>query len=392
MSRKEFFLLGTLALVQFTNIMDFMIIMPLGPQLIDLFKIGPKEFSLLVASYTYTAGFVNFMGIFFLDRYNRKSALLIAYIGFILGTLFCFFANSYELLLLARVLTGMFGGVLSSISFSILGDSIPIERRGTATGIVMISFPLATTLGVPAGLYFANIYTWNAPFLILVGLGSLVFAMILFFIPQMKSHFSNQSKNPFPILKNFLTNWNQIKALTLMAFMMFGQMSIIPFITLYSVGNIGIKNMELPYIYLFGGISNFVGMPLIGKLCDKIGFGKGFFIVVTLSLIPIFLITNVSGVSLIVWLICTTLFMLLVGGRIVPALSLITSTVLPQNRGSFMSFVSSIQQLFSGLAVTVSGFIVSKSITGELIGYNLVGYIAITCTIVSIPLDRKSVV
>jgi predicted MFS family arabinose efflux permease len=384
MPLKELILLITLALVQFTNIMDFMVMMPLGPQLMELFSISPKQFGFIVASYTYTAGIIGFLGVFFLDLFNRRRALIFAYAGFLIGTLFCGIAKNYEFLILARIFTGIFGGVLSSIVFAIVGDAIPIERRGLAMGIIMTSFSLASALGVPFGLYLASIYNWNAPFLFLVGIASFVMVLILIVVPSMKLHLTGIKQSPLPILTNILQNNNQFRALILMALVMFGQMTIIPYITPYMVGNVGFKIDQLPLIYLFGGMANFISMPIIGKLSDKFGFARMFAIMLSLSMIPVFLITNLPSVSLQIGLVVTTLFMVLVGGRIVPTLSLITSTVLPKNRGSFMSFASSIQQIFSGVATTVAGYIVYKSETGAIIGYNIVGYIALACAFTAI--------
>jgi MFS transporter, DHA1 family, inner membrane transport protein len=243
MPLKELSLLAILALIQFTNIMDFMIMMPLGPQLMKLFKIGTKEFGFLVASYTYTAGFVNFLGIFFLDRINRKTAMLFSYTGFCFGTFFCYMAPNYETLLIARIATGVFGGLLSSITFAILGDAIPLERRGQATGIVMISFSIASSLGVPFGLYLAGKFSWNMPFLVLVFLGIIILILASLIIPSMNIHLnkSNADKKIFDNIISIFKTPNQLLALLLVFFMFFGQMSVIPFITPYMLEMLDLK-------------------------------------------------------------------------------------------------------------------------------------------------------
>ncbi len=388
---KELILLLTLALIQFTNIMDFMIMMPLGPQLMKLFNIGTKEFGFLVASYTYTAGFVNFLGIFFLDGFNRKTAMLFSYTGFCIGTFCCYLAPNYEFLLLARILTGVFGGLLSSITFSIVGDAIPLQRRGQATGIVMISFSLASSLGVPFGLYLASKFTWNTPFLVLVIAGIFIILLAFFVIPSMNRHNENKivDKNIFENILKIFKNPNQVLALVLVFFMFSGQMAVIPFITPFMVGNVGFQISDLPLIYLIGGGANFLSMALIGKLSDKFGFKRILLILIFISSIVILVMTNLSNVGIMIGLIVTTCFMVFVGGRVVPTLALVTATVEPSNRGSFMSFVSSIQQISAGVASTVSGLIIVKLSDDKIINYDTVGYIAVCMAIISIPLIIK---
>jgi MFS transporter, DHA1 family, inner membrane transport protein len=391
MPLKELSLLAILALIQFTNIMDFMIMMPLGPQLMKLFKIGTKEFGFLVASYTYTAGFVNFLGIFFLDRINRKTAMLFSYTGFCFGTFFCYMAPNYETLLIARIATGVFGGLLSSITFAILGDAIPLERRGQATGIVMISFSIASSLGVPFGLYLAGKFSWNMPFLVLVFLGIIILILASLIIPSMNIHLnkSNADKKIFDNIISIFKTPNQLLALLLVFFMFFGQMSVIPFITPYMVGNVGFEMKDLPLIYLIGGAANFITMPLIGKFSDKFGFKKILIILILISSSVIFSLTHLPKVGLYIGLVVTTFFMMFVGGRVVPTLSLVSATVKPENRGSFMSFVSSIQQIASGIASTISGLIIYKLDDDKIMNYDLVGFIAIGFAILAIPIIIK---
>ena len=181
-----------MAAANFTNIVDFMIMMPLGPQMMRVFSIEPSEFSLLVASYSISAGISGFSGVFYMDRLDRKKALLGVYFGFLLGTLACAFAPTYETLLAARALTGVFGGVISSVIMAIIGDVFPDSKRGRAMGVTMASFSIASVVGVPFGLYLANEFTWQAPFLLLAGIGVPVYVAMTFLIPEVKSHLSKR--------------------------------------------------------------------------------------------------------------------------------------------------------------------------------------------------------
>jgi predicted MFS family arabinose efflux permease len=384
--KKENVLVGLLALIQFTNIMDFMIMMPLGPQLMRLFSISPREFGIIVSSYTISAGLSGFFAAFLIDRFDRKTALMTLYTGFIIGTFVCGLAPSYTGLVAARILTGVFGGVLGALVMSIVSDAFPIEKRGSAMGLVMAGFALASVFGVPFGLFIATLYSWHWPFLFLAGFGVIILIILNFYMPSMRNHIRPgiRSATPLEILREIGSNTNQLLALLLMSCLVLGQFTVIPFISNYMVANVGFKESELTYIYLFGGIVSLVAGPIIGKLADRYGRYKVFIISVLLSGIPIFLITNMPRVPLHQALIVNGLFFLVMAGRMSPAMTIISSTVLPQRRGSFMSINSCVMQLSSGLASFASGVIMVKTATGEFENYHLVGYIAIFFSILCV--------
>lgn len=387
--KKEKLLLLTLAAIQFTSIMDFMIVMPLGPQLIRLFQINPRQFSFIVASYTFSAGIIGFMAAFVIDKFDRKKALFIAYIGFIIGTLACAMAPTYHFLLAARILTGAFGGVLGALIMAIIGDTIPFERRGAAMGTVMAAFSIASVFGVPFGLYLANLFSWHAPFYFLGIVGSVNIIFITLFVPSMDSHKENRTKNPFEIIGNITSDKNQLFALLFMMLLMLGQFSIIPFISPYMVSNVGFSEHDLTYIYLIGGGLTIFSSPVIGKMADKYGKLRVFTVFACIVIIPLALITNLHRVAMPLVLMTTSLFFVCAGGRMIPASAMITATVKPQNRGSFMSINASVQQLSSGLASFIAGAIIVKGADGELYNYQYVGYIAIAATIIAIFVARK---
>lgn len=389
--KKERLLLFTLAAIQFTHIMDFMIMMPLGPQLMRLFHITPQQFGFLVASYTFSAGIFGFFGAFIIDKFDRKTALITAYFGFILGTLACAVSPTYHFLMIARILTGAFGGFLGSLILSIVGDSIPEERRASAMGVVMTSFALASVFGVPFGLYMANQFSWHAPFYFLVLAGGFITILIGLFIPSMTQHVQAKGvkRSPFEVITNIIKDNNQLRGLLLMVLLIMGQFTIIPFLSPYMVSNVGFTEGQLPYIYLLGGLFSIFTLPLIGKMADKYGKSRVFIIFILISFIPLFLITNMPRMAIPFVLIVTTAFFICMGGRIIPATAMVTSTVKPQSRGGFMSINSSIQQFASGFASFISGAIITKSAAGELLNYQYVGYIAIACSLTCIFLARK---
>lgn len=391
MTTKEKLILFVLAAVQFTHIVDFMIMMPLGPQLMRIFKINPQQFSLIVASYTFSAGIFGFLGAFVIDRFDRKTAFTFAYIGFTLGTLACGLAPTFHFLMAARILAGAFGGVLGALVLSIISDIVPLERRASAMGIVMTAFSAASVLGVPIGLALANKFTWNAPFLFLAGITTIITIVIIKVIPSLTGHLQSKATRPKPIevITNVTTDKNALRALLMMSLLIFGQFSIIPFLSPYMVYNVGFQESQLPFIYFCGGIGTIFTLPLIGKLADKHGRLKIFTYAIFLSAVPVITITNLGQLPVYAALIITTIFMIFVGGRMVPATTMVTSTVNPKNRGSFMSFNSSIQQLSSGIASFSAGLIIVKNTDGSLSHYNWIGYFAVAASLLSLYVAQK---
>lgn len=391
MSRKDYFLLFTLALVQFTHVMDFMIIMPMGNQLMQIFAIGPAKFGQIVSSYNIAAGIVGFAGAFFVDRLDRKRLLTWAYTGFLLGTLACAFAPDYELMLASRILTGAFGGLLSSVIYSIISDHFPLERRASAMGIVTSGFALASVFGVPFGSYLAGTYSWHAPFLFVAAVGVFIIGGIIAFIPAMRAHLGDSTTRPNPVtvIKNLAANKNQQRALLLMSLLMFSQFSIIPFIAPYMETNVGFTRNEVNLIYLFGGLCAVFTAPLTGKLADRIGRQKVFRIFGILLFIPVLLITNMTAWPVWLALIVTSVLFITINGRVVPAMAIISSTTEPKTRGSFMSFNSSVQQISSGIAASIAGAIVTRNELGRLEHYNWVGYIALLAGLLALIAANK---
>ncbi|MFP5519467.1 MAG: MFS transporter [Bdellovibrionia bacterium] len=391
-NRQEKFLLFILAAVNFSHIVDFMIMMPLGPALMRIFDINTSQFGLLVSAYTFTAGLSGFLASFFIDRFDRKKALQFFFFGFSIGTIACAFSPTYEILLTTRSLTGFFGGVLGSLVMSIVSDQIEYSRRGSAMGIIMSAFSLASILGVPFSLYLANQFDWHAPFLFL-GVASVAVSAVIFLgLPPMHSHLhhlGHEKPSAFATLKSIANNRNQQLALLFMATMVFGHFAIIPFLSPSMVMNVGLTEAQLPLIYLVGGgFSIFTG-PLIGRMADRFGKHRVYFVSGLVVLIPILLITHL-GPSSIYWALSIVAFFFVAsGGRMIPASAMVSSTVLPQQRGSFMSLVSSVQNLCSAAASYVAGMLVSKSSTGQLLNYERVGYFAVAFSLVAVYLSTK---
>lgn len=388
---KEKFLLWTLAAINFTHIVDFMILMPLGPQLMRIFDITPREFGLLVSSYTFSAGISSFLGAFVLDKYDRRSILLWVFVGFLLGTLACAFSPNYSILLLSRIVSGVFGGLTSALVLAIIGDVIPDARRGRAMGLVMAAFSVASVVGVPFGLFIASVFNWHAPFFFLAGLSLVILWMIYKFIPTLTGHLSATAPKPKPlqVIQRVTGNGNQMRAISLTIMMMLGQFMIIPFLSPYMVANVGFTDFQLTYIYMAGGFFTIFTSPWVGKLTDKYGKIKVFTVFMALNVIPIGIITQLGATPIPYVLIISTMFFVTSNGRMVPAAALITGTAKSINRGSFLSFNSAVQQLAAGVASFVAGLILAEGVNGELLNFEIVGYIAIFLSLLCIPLARR---
>jgi predicted MFS family arabinose efflux permease len=378
-----------LAFIKFTHIMDFMIMMPLGPQLERIWGITPQEFGLLVAAYTFSAGIIGLLGSFFMDRFDRKYSLLFLYTGFLLGTFACALSNSYEMLLVARCVTGSFGGLLGATVLSIVGDLTPLEKRSETMGTIMAAFSAASVFGVPFGLFLANQFGWQAPFLFLGFVGLPILAFNIKMVPNVTGHLNHLPQNPLTLLRGMFSDRNQVTAHLFIVLLMLGQFSVITFIAPYMVSNVGFTEGELSYIYLVGGFCTLFSAPIFGRWADQFGQLRFFTAVTLLSLIPLWIITHLPQMNLYIVLVITSVMFILISGRIIPAMTMITSCVKPERRGGFMSVNSAIQQLGAGVASYVAGLIVVKTASGAYQDYELVGYLAITASLVAILIARK---
>jgi DHA1 family inner membrane transport protein len=381
--KKEKILLYTLAIIQFTNIVDFMIMMPLGQQLMRVLHINTQHFGFLVAAYTLSAFVSGLLGSIWLDRFDRKTAMLILYTGFVAGTFACAFAGTYELLLVARIFTGAFGGLMGAV---------PAERRGQAMGIVMTAFSIASIAGVPFAVYLAAVFDWHAPFLMVGGFGVVMLFVIWFAIPSMRGHLLQKGERHEGPLQGFVTTFskgNQRNALLFIFVMMFGHFMLVPFISPYMVSNVGFTEKQLAFIYLVGGSFTFFTSPLIGKLADKQGKHKVFFIFLLLSIIPILGITHMPATSLPVALSVTAMFFVCSNGRMVPASALMTSAVDAKHRGRFLSLNSATVHLATSCGSLLGGMIVFRNASGQFQNYDKVGYITVLTCLLSLYLIRR---
>ncbi len=390
MTRSEKLILFVLACLNFTHIMDAMIMMPMGPQLMRAFAISPRQFSFLVSAYSLSAGISGFTVAFFVDRFPRRQVVLTGYTGFVLGTLACGLAPTYGWLAVARIMAGLFGGVLGAQVLSIVGDTFGYDRRARAMSVVMTAFSVASVVGVPLGLYLATRLSWHAPFLFVGGLGVGVLGLIIRFIPRMDGHLQRAEPgfHPFLVLTNILKTPNQLRALWLTSTIMLGHFSVIPFMTPYFVANVGFGEDKLYLIYAIGGALTIFTAPLVGKLADQRGKYPVFVGFALLSMIPVYLITTMPPSPLPYVLSITGLFFIFASGRLIPTQAMSSSGVLPPQRGGFMSINSSVQLLAQAMATYGAGLVIQKGPGGQLLHYNYVGYVAIVMLLSAVFIAR----
>lgn len=382
-------LLLLLAAIQFTTIVDFLIIMPLGPQYMRVFGITPAEFGVIVSSYAISAGISGLAAGLVLDRFDRKRGLLAIYFGFSIGTLLCAMAPTYPLLVMARIVAGAFGGVAGGLILAIVGDVIPPERRGAAMGLVMSSFSLASVCGVPLGLVLASHLSWHVPFYVLGVLSLLILTFAARVLPVLRGHLQHATdEHPISRMITILRHKDHVMAFVFMAVLTLTGFLIFPYISNYMVANVGLTEDELPLIYLAGGGCTIFSLNWIGRWADRRGKHYVFRVVSFVALIPIALLTNLPHVPLPLAILVSTIFMICMSGRSVPAMAMMTGSIEARYRGGFMSINSSIQQFSAGVASMISGHVLGQTADGRITNFWVVGIISLVCALACIYLAR----
>ena len=383
--RRERWLLLTLAGIQFTHILDFMIMMPLGPQFTALFGISNAQFGLLVSAYTLSAGFSGLMAATYIDRFSRKQLLLGMYTLFGLATLACALAPDYLWLMVARVAAGLFGGVLSALSQTIVADVIPFERRGRAMSVVMTSFSVSTVAGVPLGLFLAAHFNWHAPF---VGIAALVGLLALGAwqtLPRLDAHLHHPERvSVWRGIGQVLAEPNHLKAFAVSGLMMFAAFTVIPYITIYLQSNAGMQASEVPWIYLCGGVATLLSARYFGRLTDRVGKVQMFQRLALAVTVPLMATTLSQGLPLWGLLVISTLLFTVMSGRMIPGMAMISSAALPRLRGTFMTLNSAVQSASMGLAALVAGLIIGRDAQGQLTLYWVAGLLGVVASLLSV--------
>lgn len=380
--RSETGFLFVLTAIQFTHTLDFVIMMPLGPQIMRAFDIGPSEFGLMVSAYTWSAAVSGLIGAFFLDRLDRKRALLVLYAGFIFGTWLCAIAPTHVLFIAARAVAGAFGGVMTAVTLSMISEAIPPQRQGAATGTVMSAFALASILGIPIGLFVAQHRGWHAAFYFLVVVSAVVYVMGLRVLPSFRVHMEGPRESLWKSMSSVFQVANHGWSFLLVTVMMFSTFTVVPYIGAYFTANAGLPESQLFLIYFVGGFFTLFTARLVGRLSDLYGRKKIFYFVLPISIAPTLWVTHLPHSSLGIILFASSFMMMAFSGRMIVSMALMQTSADPHHRGGFMSVLGSVQQLSAGIASFVAGNLISKSPEGLFVGYPYVGYLAATATLI----------
>lgn len=385
---KQIIIIAILALLQFTVILDFVIISPLGDILMKTLDMTTAKFGFTVSAYAFSAGISGLLAAGFADKFDRKKLLIFFYTGFIIGTVFCAFAIDYTTLLFARIFTGLFGGVIGSVSLAIVTDLFVIKQRGRVMGFIQMAYATSQILGIPLGLYFANHWGWHSSFIMIAVLGVLILIAVLTQMQPITKHLELQSdKSPFLHLWHTLSNKNYQIGFASIALLSVGGFMLQPFGSAYLVNNIHISQLQLPMVFFFTGLSVLFIMPIVGKLSDKVSKFWLFTAGSILSIIMIVIYTNLDPIPL--WEVVVINMILFMGimSRMIPATTLNTAIPEMKDRGAYMSITSSLQQIAGGIAAVCAGFIVhQKTKASPLENYDILGYVIAVITLCSVVL------
>ena len=389
-SKYQVILVIILAMTQFSVVLDFMVMSPLGDLLIKDLKINPAQFGLIVSSYALSAGISGFLTASFADKFDRKILLLFFYAGFIIGTFFCAIANTYWLLVGARIVTGIFGGVISSISMAIVADTFSVEQRGRVMGYLQMGFGISQVVGIPISLFIANKWDWQAPFYLIVVIASTILFCALWVMKPVNQHLKLQRENPLKHMLSTIQNKNYRIGYLATAFMSLGGYLMMPWGSAFSVNNVGISQSELPLLFMVVGIATLIIMPISGNLSDRFSKFNVFLTASIVMVIAVLIYTNLGKVSLLILIIVNVMMMAGVMARMVPSQALATSIPEMKDRGAFMSINSSLQQFAGGIAAMVGGFIVvQKDQFSPLEKFDFLGLVVICVIIINIFLTYR---
>jgi predicted MFS family arabinose efflux permease len=379
--------IAILGFLQFTVILDFMIISPLGAIMMPTLHISPRQFGWAVSSYAFSAGVSGFLAAGFADRFDRKRLLLFFYFGFMLGTLLCALATSYPLLLVARIVTGLFGGVIGSIVLAITTDLFPLEMRGRVMGVISTAFAASQVLGLPAGLYLTSHWDWHAPFLAIVAIGVPAGVIIMLVMQPVVGHLAlKQERSPLTHFIHTVTEPRYRVAFLLVMLMPTGGYMLMPFGTAYIVNNVGLAFAVLPVIYLVTGVSSIFVGPLVGKASDSFGKFPMFCVGTLVTLIMVPLWTNIGRVPLVTVIVINVILFAGIFSRMIPAQALISAIPEPTKRGAFNAVSASLQQFAGGVSAGVAGWLIVQRPDGSLAHFDWLGYLVMAIALVTFAL------
>jgi predicted MFS family arabinose efflux permease len=393
-SSYQKFVVAVLAFLQFTIVLDFMLLAPLGALVIPALKITPSQFGWLVSVYAFSAGLSGLLAAGFADRFDRKKLLLFFYSGFLAGTLLCGLASTYHLLLLARIITGLFAGVVGSVSFAIVTDLFPLEMRGRVMGVIQTAFSASSVLGIPMALLLSTHWGWNASFFLVVAVSALVGGLIWAYLRPVDEHLKDHpDRSPLHHFIQTVSNPLYLQGFATTGLLTVGGFMLMPFMSVFMVHNIGLPIEKLPLVYMITGAFSILTGPLIGRASDAYGKLKVFGFGCAVTIVMVVIYTHLRSNPL--WVLAMVIVLLQIGifSRMISSSALMSALPTPADRGSYMSISSSLQQMSGGIAAVVAGLIVVQSPRGDLLHFDTLGYVLVGTTVVSLALmyliDRK---
>jgi len=381
------FVVAVLAFLQFTIVLDFMLLAPLGAIVIPALNITPSQFGLIVSAYAFSAGASGILAAGFADRFDRKKLLLVFYCGFVAGTLLCGLASDYRLLLLARMITGMFAGVVGSASMAIVTDLFPLQMRGRVMGLMQTAFGASSVLGIPLALLLSNRWGWNAPFFMIVGVCAVIGVVIRIYLRPVDGHLKLHSeRNPFQHLVHTVSTRSYLLGFATTGLLSVGGFMLMPFMSVFMVHNLGLPVSDLPLIYMITGVFSIFAGPLIGRASDALGKYRVFSFGCAMTILMVLIYTHLHAIPL--WVLVTVMVLLQIGifSRMITASALMSAIPKPADRGAYMSISSSLQQMAGGLAAVIAGLIVVQAPEGTLLRFDTLGYVLVCTTLVSLTL------
>jgi predicted MFS family arabinose efflux permease len=377
---SERFMLLLVSAVQFVNILDFMIVMPLGPDFAKALGIPSSHLGLIGGSYTASAAVAGIVGAFFLDRFDRRRALAIALAGLVLGTAAGGFATGLGSLLAARIVAGAFGGPATALALAIVSDAVPPERRGRAMGAVMGSFAVASVLGVPAGLELARLGDWRTPFFTVAALGAVVTAAAMSMLPPQRAHLTGERRAPTPF-REVLSRPVVLLALSGTAVGVIANFALVPNISAFLQFNRGYPRDELGLLYMIGGAISFGTLRIAGRLTDRLG-APPVTVVGAAAYSSVLLLGFIYPVDAIPVLVIFAGFMVSQGFRFVPMQALSSRVPEPHERARFMSAQSAVQHLASAIGAMCGAQLLTEHADGSLAGVDELAWFAVAMALV----------
>jgi predicted MFS family arabinose efflux permease len=384
-TRYQSLLVALLALVQFTVILDFTIMSPLGAIIMPALDITAGQFGVAVSAYAFSAGISGILSAGFADRFDRKRLLLFFYVGFTLGTALCALAPNYHVLLLGRIVTGLFGGVMGSGVVAITTDLFSLQQRGRVMGFVQTAFAASQVLGIPAGLFLSNHWSWHVSFgaIIVLSIAAMV-AVVLLMKPVNAHLLLKQESTAFRHLIATITQTRYTMAFLVTTLLATGGYMLMPFGSAYTVHNLGIDIPHLPTIYLVSGLFSIVTGPLVGRASDAFGKFPTFAFGSAMSMVMVLIYTHLGQVSLTTAIAVNVLMFVGIFSRMIPSQALISAIPDPSQRGSFSAVSASLQQLSGGLGSVLAAAIIAENADGSLRHFDWLGYIVVATATVSL--------